>query len=666
MKINYIKSCINGYLKDKIRILVTHHAQHLEYADKILILNEGRAEAYGSYEEISKFNLSSLNLMSKVDPNKKDEYDEIQEEENENEIEQEKEAKAMSDDMKAKQEASKKDRVEFQKEGSVSFKTYFTYFSAGGSFFGVINLLAVAILFIAAQSCMIMTDFWLSTWTTNEENFNLKNIKISNCIKSINLTDDCSSFLASNNMTKMDFESIDNVYPERMQYYYTYIMLAIASTLLILIRSLLYFLMCVRVSKKVYEKLFKSVKDTSIKFFELNPLGRILNRFTKDTNNMDDMICVFIFEFLHLVMIVSGSLFVPLIINYLIIIPLIPVAFVFVMIRNYFIATGRELKRLENIARSPILVHANSTVEGISTIRCSGKEDIISKEFEYHNDNHSRAYFAFYVTQRWFGLRLDILCSLFIICVLLFSIFIKDYIHLSTGKIGILMSYLFMLFDLFQWCIIMTTIIENLMTSVERIVEYTQLPTEHIKSIKKKPPKDWPSKGHITFEKVSLSYDKNLPDVLKKISLNISPTEKIGIVGRTGAGKSSFFQTIFRMYQPGGIIRIDGVDIKELNLFDLRSRLTIIPQEPILFSGSVRFNLDPFNNHDDLDLWNALELVNLKTLISEMNGRLDTKITSGGSNLSVGQKQLFCLARAIIKKTKILIIDEATANVDYK
>lgn len=424
--------------------------------------------------------------------------------------------------------------------------------------------------------------------------------------------------------------------------------------------------MCVRVSKKVYEKLFKSVKDTSIKFFELNPLGRILNRFTKDTNNMDDMICVFIFEFLHLVMIVSGSLFVPLIINYLIIIPLIPVAFVFVMIRNYFIATGRELKRLENIARSPILVHANSTVEGISTIRCSGKEDIISKEFEYHNDNHSRAYFAFYVTQRWFGLRLDILCSLFIICVLLFSIFIKDYIHLSTGKIGILMSYLFMLFDLFQWCIIMTTIIENLMTSVERIVEYTQLPTEHIKSIKKKPPKDWPSKGHITFEKVSLSYDKNLPDVLKKISLNISPTEKIGIVGRTGAGKSSFFQTIFRMYQPGGIIRIDGVDIKELNLFDLRSRLTIIPQEPILFSGSVRFNLDPFNNHDDLDLWNALELVNLKTLISEMNGRLDTKITSGGSNLSVGQKQLFCLARAIIKKTKILIIDEATANVDYK
>lgn len=155
------------------------------------------------------------------------------------------------------------------------------------------------------------------------------------------------------------------------------------------------------------------------------------------------------------------------------------------------------------------------------------------------------------------------------------------------------------------------------MTSVERIIEYTDLPVEHKKSVTKKPHKDWPSKGHIMFDKVSLSYDKNLPKVLKEISVNILPSEKVGIVGRTGAGKSSFFQTIFRMYEPEGTILIDGIDIKSLNLFDLRNKLTIIPQEPLLFSGTVRFNLDPFGYHDDLDLWNALESV-CKNLCSHL------------------------------------------------
>ncbi len=276
-------------------------------------------------------------------------------------------------------------------------------------------------------------------------------------------------------------------------------------------------------------------------------------------------------------MIVSGAIVVPIIINYYIIIPLIPVIGIFMYIRGYFIVSGRMLKRLENIARSPILIHANSTVEGIATIRCSSKEDILCREFEKHNDGHTRAYHSFYISQRWFGLRLDFLCSLFTVFVLFFCIYMKDYLNLSTGQIGILMCYLFQLFDLFQWCVIMTTIIENLMTSVERIVEYTQLETEHIKSVTKKPHKDWPSKGHIVFDKVSLKYDQNMPSVLKGISVVVNPSEKVGIVGRTGAGKSSFFQTIFRMYNPEGDVRIDGIDIKSLCLTDLRTKLTIIP-----------------------------------------------------------------------------------------
>ncbi len=280
-------------------------------------------------------------------------------------------------------------------------------------------------------------------------------------------------------------------------------------------------------------------------------------------------------------MIVGGALIVPIIINYYILIPLVPIVGLFMYIRSYFIVSGRELKRLENIARSPILVHANSTVEGIATIRCSSKEEILCREFEKHNDDHTRAYHAFYISQRWFGLRLDFLCSLFTIFVLFYCIYMKDYLNLSTGQMGILMCYLFQLFDLFQWCVIMTTIIENLMTSVERIIEYTQLETEHINSVTKKPHMDWPSKGHIVFDDVSLKYDRNLPSVLKGISVAFSPSEKVGIVGRTGAGKSSFFQAIFRMYNPEGNVRIDGIDIKSLCLADLRSKLTIIPVRKI-------------------------------------------------------------------------------------
>lgn len=365
-------------------------------------------------------------------------------------------------------------------------------------------------------------------------------------------------------------------------------------------------------------------------------------------------------------MVILGALAVPVVVKWQMAFPLLPLGVIFFLIKEYFVPSARELKRLDNIARSPVFVHTNNTIEGIAIIRASGTEQILCREFETHNDNHSRAFFGFLGAHRWFGLRLDFLCSVYAITTLFGYIFFKDHIGLDTGKIGLVMCYLLQLFDLFQWCIVLNTYIENLMTSVERIMEYTQLPSEPLYEGRKKPPVNWPSKGEITFSNVSLAYDEKLPNVLKKVSVNIGASEKIGIVGRTGAGKSSFFQTIFRMYEPKGNIIIDGVNIRDLSLNDLRCKLTIIPQEPVLFSGSVRLNLDPFLKHDDFDLWNALDAVNLKGVVAEMDGRLDHNISSGGSNISVGQKQLFCLARAILKKTKILIIDEATANVDFK
>ena len=204
------------------------------------------------------------------------------------------------------------------------------------------------------------------------------------------------------------------------------------------------------------------------------------------------------------------------------------------------------------------------------------------------------------------------------------------------------------------------------MTSVERIMEYVDLPSEHTKKESKELAKDWPQRGEIYFKDVSFAYDKSLPNVLHNLTFKINAGEKIGVVGRTGAGKSSIIQTLFRMAEPEGSILIDDVDIKEIALHDLRKRISIIPQEPTLFIGTVRSNLDPFNEYDDKILWDALERVQLKETVKEMKEGLDSEILKSGSNLSVGQKQLICLARAIIKKSKILVIDEATANVDFK
>ena len=376
-------------------------------------------EVYGTYEEISNINLSSLNLMSLRDQsNEEDEYGEDFEN-NEAKIEQ---TKAIANDLMSKQAASKR---ELQTVGSVNFRTYFLYLTAGGNLSGIFSLILVIIIIIGAQTFMIMTDFWLSTWSTNEENFSINNNRIMKCMLNFNSSADCLSIMTLTDSTIISIKSIDKIYPERTRYYNTYALLAMGSFLLVLIKSIFFFLISVRASKKIYEKLFKSVINTYIKFFELNPIGRIINRFVKNTNDMDGIICYNMYEFFYFITIVFSSIIVPIIINYFVIIPLVPALIVFELIRNYYIGPSRKLKRLENIAKSSILVHANDTVEGISTARCFGKEDILCKEFEYHTNNHTRACYAFLMTYRCYVLRLDMLYSIFVTVTLFISVFIK-------------------------------------------------------------------------------------------------------------------------------------------------------------------------------------------------------------------------------------------------
>lgn len=443
--------------------------------------------------------------------------------------------------------------------------------------------------------------------------------------------------------------------------------------LLAAVRAFLSLELTITASQRLHDRMAQSVLRAKIEFFDTNPLGRILNRFSADVGVADDQLPQALYDVLVIGFVVVGALVTSVItLPYtLVIIPFL--VWYFARVRHIFVSSTRELKRLEGLARSPIFAMLSEALGGIATIRGNDYIPYFMKKFHEVHDSHTRAFDAFIGASRWVGFRMDSIVFLFLTIVSFLAVAVQNagFFNVDPSILGLSISMLIYLAGIFQWCIRQSAEVVNHMVSVERVIEFGKLEPEaelHQAIDDKLMVTNWPQSGEIKYEQVSVRYRSTLPLALRKISFCIPAGSRVGVVGRTGSGKSTVVQSLFRLLEAEeGQILIDGEDISKLGLHTLRTKISAIPQVPTLFSGcSVRENLDLFHLNSDERINEVLKSCHLSEVIAELPNGWNSVVLEGGANFSVGQRQLLCLARAILSKNKILILDEATASVDRR
>ncbi|XP_025202264.1 probable multidrug resistance-associated protein lethal(2)03659 isoform X2 [Melanaphis sacchari] len=643
--------CIKGFLKKKTCIIVTHQMQYLTDMDQILVMENAKILAKGTYEELCASNIDLTNYIqvSKL-PN--DKY--IISDKNILSAEQKSTFKrrasvasiiSSSDESNHNEDLVEPTRViESRSSGNISYVVYFSYFLAGGKKYKILFFIFICII---TQVLTSAGDFWITYWVNLEEHV----------------------FQNKNNVSTLTFhDPISDVVwwmtISRQTCIYVFSCITLFLIIITTIRLITFVSISMSASINLHNNMFNTLIKATTYFFNTNLSGSILNRFSKDIGTIDEMLPVSLLDCIHNALNLLGVLIVVGIINIYLMIPAIILAIIFYKITVFYLSLSRSVKRLEGSTRSPVFTHFNATIQGLTTIRAFEAENILSKEFDDHQDLHSSAWYLFITSSRAFAFWLDLICFIYT-SIVTFSFIVMNNTTFG-GNVGLAISQTCGLAGLVQFGMRQTAELENHMTSVERVLEYTNAPQEC--SVKSSTGKltslKWPSNGSILFKNFYLRYSPKSSYAINNLNVNIESMQKVGIVGRTGAGKSSLILALFRLAFNEGEIIIDGIEIHKLGLHDLRSKISIIPQEPVLFSGTMRTNLDPFNEYSDHILLNALDEVELKDVVENLPDGLYSKMSEGGSNFSVGQRQLICLARAIIQSNKILVLDEATANVD--
>ncbi|PWO29292.1 WD40 repeat containing protein [Pyrenophora tritici-repentis] len=508
---------------------------------------------------------------------------------------------------------------------SVSWEVWIEYIKAGG---GIWVGPLIFILLVLSQGANIVTSLWLSYWTSDKFGYS------------------------------------------KGAYIGAYAAFGLSQAIFMFLFSFSVSIFGTRAGKVMLHRAITRVLRAPMSFFDTTPLGRITNRFSKDIDVMDNTITDSIrMYFLTLAMIISVFI---LIISYYYFyaIALGPLFLLFMFSAAFYRSSAREVKRHEAVLRSTVFSRFGEAVMGTATIRAYGLQDQFSKTVRAAVDDMNSAYYLTFANQRWLSVRLDLVGILLVFTTGILVVTSRFSVNPSIA--GLVLSYILTIVQMIQFTVRQLAEVENNMNSTERIHHYgTQLEEEaplHMGEVRP----TWPEHGEIVFDKVEMRYRAGLPLVLKGLSMHVRAGERIGVVGRTGAGKSSIMSALFRLQElSGGSIVIDGVDIGKIGLHDLRSKLAIIPQDPTLFKGTIRSNLDPFHEHSDLELWSALRQADLVSNEQEMEDHtsrihLDSIVEEEGLNFSLGQRQLMALARALVRGSQIIVCDEATSSVDFE
>nr|XP_022316598.1 multidrug resistance-associated protein 1-like [Crassostrea virginica] len=685
-----------GILHNKTRILVTHGLGYLPFVDLIVVMNDGEVTEVGTFKELmghagsfaeyvrnylcqkleddetiltddvldedmisiqltdctSTENVRSTESLYDVQENARSTPQRVSESSNviesldhmkssekihSEEIPKESDKLLQKNEMQSDQKQIQEEKME---TGSVKFAVFWIYVKS----VGVILSLVTVFFFVLYNGASVYTNVWLSEWSNDRPI--IRNGTNGTLVKEVDIS-------------------------KRNMRLWMYGVLGLLQGLFTIIASLALYIGNIHAGKALHARLINNVLASPMMFFDTTPIGRILNRFSKDIDVIDTQIGRTYESWLSCLLRVIS---VPIVIGYstpYFLIVFIPLAVLYIAVQRFYVATSRQLKRLESTLKSPIYSHFGESISGVATIRAFGQQQRFISDSERKVDENNQSYFPSIIANRWLAVRLEFVGNSVVFFACLFAVLGRD--TLTGGIVGLSVSYALNITQTLNWLVRMTTELETNIVAVERVKEYSEISREAPMKIDATKPEDtWPKKGEIVFDKYCVRYREGLDFVLKDITCKIHPSEKIGIVGRTGAGKSTLLLGLFRIIESAkGQIRIDGVDISKLGLYDLRSKLPLYPRsfvsnEPVLFSGSLRMNLDPFNAHSDNTVWTALEHAHLKVFVESLPDKLYHDCSEGGENLSVGQRQLICLARALLRKTKILILDEATAAVDME
>ncbi|XP_061773746.1 ATP-binding cassette sub-family C member 8 isoform X1 [Nerophis ophidion] len=525
-----------------------------------------------------------------------------------------------------------------RQRATIPWRSCGTYLSSAG----VLLLTLLLLSQLLKHSLMVSIDYWLAHWTSH-----VITAKSDATARNCTLVQDCGF--------------------SHSWYLLVFSMLCCLGIILCLATSVAVEWTGLKVAKKLHQNLLNKIILAPMRLFETTPLGSILNRFSTDTNTIDQHIPTTLECLSRSTLLCVSALGVISYVTPVFLIALLPLAVTCYFIQKYFRVASRDLQQLEDGTQLPLLSHFSETVEGLPTIRALRYEPRFRQRLLQFTDANNIASLFLTAANRWLEVRMEYIGACVVLVAAVASITNSLYNQLPPGLVGLGLTYALMVSNYMNWMVRNLADMEVQLGSVKRINGLLKTAPENYEGLltTSQVPEGWPRHGEIQIQNLSVRYDATLKPVLKNVQAHINPGQKVGICGRTGSGKSSFSLAFFRMVDMfEGKIVIDDIDIAKLPLHTLRSRLSIILQDPILFSGTIRFNLDPEMKATDEMLWEALEIAQLKPVVKSLPGGLDANVTEGGENFSQGQRQLFCLARAFVRKSSILIMDEATASID--